>query len=94
MTSLILLFIRFVCRIPLRMSDADLLIGDEACHGENAYTWGDAPERSLLHGDTGQVPINGDGELGIIQGKTPTNGDEIGPVAKKEGFAYDPILTR
>jgi Amt family ammonium transporter len=76
------------------MSDADLLIGDEACHGENAYTWGDAPERSLLHGDTGQVPINGDGELGIIQGKTPRNGDEISPVGKKEGFTYDPILTR
>ena len=94
MTSLILLFIRFVCRIPLRMSDADLLIGDAACHGENAYTWGDIAERSLLHGDTGQVPINGDGELGIIQGKTPVNGDEISPVGKKEGFTYAPILTR
>jgi ammonium transporter, Amt family len=87
MTSIILLFIRFVLRIPLRMSDEDLLIGDEACHGENAYTWDvDPPSRSLLHGDTERVPINGDGELGIIQGKTPLNGDEITPAGKKEGY--------
>ena len=32
-TSLILLFIKFVLRIPLRMSEADLLIGDDAIHG-------------------------------------------------------------
>jgi len=36
-TSLILLFIKFVLRIPLRMSEADLLIGDDAIHGEEAY---------------------------------------------------------
>ena len=32
-TSLILLFIKFVLRVPLRMSEADLLIGDDAIHG-------------------------------------------------------------
>lgn len=36
-TSLILLFIKFVLRVPLRMSEADLLIGDDAIHGEEAY---------------------------------------------------------
>lgn len=89
MTSLILIFIRFVLRIPLRMSDEDLLVGDEACHGESAYTWGVEPEsqRSLLHGDTERVPVNGDGELGIIQGKTPLNGDEITPAGKKEAYS-------
>ena len=37
MTSLILLFIRYVLRIPLRMSDEMLLVGDDAVHGEAAY---------------------------------------------------------
>ncbi|KAI3993494.1 hypothetical protein MKX01_002507 [Papaver californicum] len=39
-TSIILLLIRMV--IPLRMSDDELLIGDDAAHGEEAYAlWGD-----------------------------------------------------
>ncbi|KAI8614134.1 ammonium transporter [Chytriomyces sp. MP71] len=37
MTPLILLTIGLV--VPLRMSDADLLIGDAACHGEDAYAF-------------------------------------------------------
>jgi Amt family ammonium transporter len=36
-TSLILLFIKFVLRVPLRMSEADLLIGDDAIHGVSQY---------------------------------------------------------
>lgn len=39
-TSLIMLFIKHVCRIPLRMSEADLLQGDDAIHGEEAYVFG------------------------------------------------------
>ncbi|CAM8890285.1 hypothetical protein QQ045_027884 [Rhodiola kirilowii] len=39
-TSLICLFIRFI--VPLRLSDDDLSIGDDAIHGEEAYAlWGD-----------------------------------------------------
>ncbi|RZC90689.1 hypothetical protein C5167_028520 [Papaver somniferum] len=39
-TSIILLWIRIV--IPLRMSDDELLMGDDAAHGEEAYAlWGD-----------------------------------------------------
>ncbi|KAJ7950019.1 Ammonium transporter [Quillaja saponaria] len=39
-TTLILLFIRLF--IPLRMSDEQLMIGDDAVHGEEAYAlWGD-----------------------------------------------------
>lgn len=37
MTSLIMLFIKYVLRIPLRMTDEHLLIGDDAIHGEEAY---------------------------------------------------------
>lgn len=40
-TSLILLFIKYALRIPLRMSEEDLLIGDEAIHGEEAYIFHD-----------------------------------------------------
>lgn len=36
-TSLVMMFIKYVLRIPLRMSDEDLLIGDDAVHGEEAY---------------------------------------------------------
>ncbi|KAF2481320.1 amt family ammonium transporter [Neohortaea acidophila] len=40
-TSLILLFIKYVLRIPLRYSDELLLIGDDALHGEDAYCFYD-----------------------------------------------------
>lgn len=36
-TSLILLFIKHICRVPLRMTEEELLIGDDAIHGEEAY---------------------------------------------------------
>lgn len=38
-TSLILLFIQHVLRIPLRMSEEQLRIGDDAIHGEEAYAF-------------------------------------------------------
>ncbi|PWA80107.1 ammonium transporter, Ammonium/urea transporter [Artemisia annua] len=39
MTSLVCLFVRLI--VPLRMSDEDMEIGDEAAHGEEAYAiWG------------------------------------------------------
>lgn len=38
-TSIICLVIKMI--VPLRMSDEDMEIGDEACHGEEAYAiWG------------------------------------------------------
>jgi Amt family ammonium transporter len=43
-TSLICLFIKYVCRIPLRMSETDLLSGDDAVHGEAAYFLNDELE--------------------------------------------------
>lgn len=44
MTSLICLFIKYVCRVPLRMSEQDLMIGDDAVHGEAAYTFHDVED--------------------------------------------------
>ncbi|KAF2111190.1 ammonium transporter mep1B [Lophiotrema nucula] len=52
-TSAIMLFIKYVLRIPLRMTEEELLIGDDAIHGESAYTFGDAVHMHLpttLHG--------------------------------------------
>lgn len=50
-TSLILLFIKYVCRVPLRMTEDELLIGDEAIHGESAY---------CLHDDIEGLEVNQD----------------------------------
>jgi len=36
-TSLIMAFIKYVLRIPLRMTEEQMLIGDDAIHGEEAY---------------------------------------------------------
>lgn len=38
-TSLIMIFIKYVCRVPLRMTDEMCGIGDYAIHGEEPYTF-------------------------------------------------------
>lgn len=43
-TSLIMLFIKYVLRIPLRMTEEQLEIGDDAIHGEVAYSFDDDVE--------------------------------------------------
>jgi len=63
-TSLIMLFIKYVLRVPLRMSDAACLIGDYAIHEEESYTFA-YYNRSLLHGDTRRGSQPGDLEGGI-----------------------------
>jgi Amt family ammonium transporter len=47
-TAIILLFIKHALRIPLRMSEEDMLIGDDAVHGESAYVFG-TEEEAMLH---------------------------------------------
>lgn len=54
-TSLILLFIRHVCRVPLRMSEEALLAGDDAVHGEAAYVFGPCE----AHEDGGEARAGG-----------------------------------
>ncbi|KAI9114342.1 hypothetical protein K1719_014570 [Acacia pycnantha] len=50
-TSIICVVINFI--IPLRMSDEELLIGDDAVHGEEAYAlWGDGEKLSIYSDDT------------------------------------------
>ena len=53
------------------MSDEQLMIGDDALHGEQAYAFvSDVVPRSLVLGDRKHSPSSGDGELGIIEGQT------------------------
>lgn len=54
-TTLIMWFIKYVCRIPLRMSDEDLLIGDDAIHGEEAYCFLDENVTGLIPSETAEL---------------------------------------
>jgi ammonium transporter, Amt family len=53
MTSAVMLFIRYVLRIRLRMGEEMLLIGDDAVHGEDAYTFKETTELDV---ELGIVP--------------------------------------
>ncbi|KAJ5711559.1 ammonium transporter [Penicillium malachiteum] len=48
MTTLICLFIQYVLRIPLRMKEEHLMVGDDAVHGEEAYALFFEGERSHM----------------------------------------------
>jgi len=60
-TAIILLGIKHVLRIPLRMSEEDLAIGDDAIHGEAAYVFG-SEEEALLHRGDGSEDMQGSEE--------------------------------
>jgi Amt family ammonium transporter len=76
-TSLICLFIKHVCRVPLRMSDEDLVIGDDAIHGEAAYTFQDVEDTTsnLLMGESPKE--NSDPEKGGATKGAATDNPEI-----------------
>lgn len=48
MTTIICVFIKFVLRIPLRLNEQQLLVGDDAVHGEEAYALFFEGERSHI----------------------------------------------
>jgi Amt family ammonium transporter len=48
MTSIICVFIKYVLRIPLRLNEQQLLVGDDAVHGEEAYALFFEGERSHI----------------------------------------------
>lgn len=74
-TSLILCFIKYVLRIPLRMSEEALLVGDYHCHGEEAYVFGEGTSAYVSGGLRGKeiqgLPL-GEEKGGIIMGKNPS----------------------
>ncbi|KAI9847426.1 MAG: Ammonium transporter [Thelocarpon superellum] len=92
-TSVIMLFIKYVLRVPLRMSDEMLLIGDDAVHGEEAYAFYGEGERTFLYGDQTHAPHHGDGELGTIHGQNPLNGEGNGESTGAVMEGKDPIST-
>jgi Amt family ammonium transporter len=47
MTSVVLLFIKYVCRVPLRMTKEQMVVGDYAIHGESAYSLRFDPEQAV-----------------------------------------------
>jgi ammonium transporter, Amt family len=74
MTSVILLFIKYVCRVPLRMTEEHLLVGDDAVHGEEAYAFFYDGQRSHINGDTGRSFTSKDLEdarSNVIRGHSP-----------------------
>ena len=90
-TSLIMMFIKYVLRIPLRMSEEDLIAGDYATHGEEAYVFGEGSSgyvKGHLRGkEIVGVPM-GEEHGGIIMGKNPgvnaTNGELEGEELKRD----------
>ena len=73
-TSLIMMFIKYVLRIPLRMSEENLITGDYATHGEEAYVFGEGSSayvKGHLRGkEIEGVPL-GEERAGIVMGKSP-----------------------
>lgn len=52
-----MLFIKHVLRVPLRMTDEQLLVGDDMIHGEAAYVLGPCEAHGhLLRGQDPQTP--------------------------------------
>ena len=90
-TSLIMIFIKYVCRVPLRMSPEQLEEGDFAIHGEEPYTFEyfnrnyrrinvgythDHPRDEEHNGDSGSDPRH----EGVLMGKDP----HLGPAEAKD----------
>jgi len=94
-TSAICAFIKYVLRIPLRMSDEMLMIGDDAIHGEEAYAFYGEGERNLLYSDLSRTPGSRDVESGmgtmpVFQGKEPPrNGDGIAGMSSSSNEKND-----
>jgi len=97
-TSLIMCFIKFVCRVPLRMSEEKLAIGDYAVHGEEPYTFAHYnvkhPTPPLMQRRTTKKSDVEDNK-GILMGKDPaqtserqvSSGDSITEVKGEKGVA-------
>lgn len=78
-TSLIMLFIKFVCRIPLRMSEEQLTVGDYAIHGEEPYTFAhynaQHPSPPSLKRRVTQIrPMDEEHTSGVLEGREPDSG--------------------
>jgi Amt family ammonium transporter len=65
-------FIKYVLRIPLRMSEEQLLAGDDMIHGEAAYVLGPCEAHEhLLAEHYSKRPEAGQGDLAVTLGRDP-----------------------
>ena len=92
-----MLFIKYVLRIPLRMTEEELLIGDDAIHGEEAYSFSDdveglVPSQSVEQRALDRMAhIQHDNYKGDVLEGQPLPGNSSGrngtstPVRKEEG---------
>ena len=98
-TTLVMLFIKHVLRVPLRMTEEELLIGDDAIHGEEAYCFSDnldglvptasVEQRAMARMEQINAPTDFKGQS-ILEGqRVPiSNGDgssQTPPQKKEEG---------
>jgi ammonium transporter, Amt family len=67
-TSLIMIFIQYVCRVPLRMTPEQLAVGDYAIHGEEPYTFA---HYNRYHNLVSARVKGSDEESGVLTGKDP-----------------------
>ena len=84
-------FIKYVLRIPLRMSDEQLLIGDYSMHGEEAYVFGEGTSAFVngpLRGKETHGAAMGEDQAGIIMGKNP----EVEERHTGSGSGSDPVV--
>jgi len=74
-TSLILLFIKHALRIPLRMTDEELEVGDDAIHGEEAYAFDYTVEPTRHNHDLERGhPSDDDGKSPDLEKVEPVSG--------------------
>lgn len=86
-TSLIMMFIKYVLRVPLRFSDEVLAIGDYAIHNEEAYVFGEGSTAFVHHHTRGVVKtgtlVGQDAGEGIVMGMLPEGGSSSSDKEKK-----------
>ena len=64
-TSIICVVVSFI--VPLRMSEEELLIGDDAVHGEEAYAlWGDGEKLSIYAEETTHLGLASSGATQVV----------------------------
>ena len=61
-------FIKYVCRVSLRMNPEQLAVGDYAIHGEEPYTFAHYNRQYAI---AGARLKNSDEESGVLTGKDP-----------------------
>jgi ammonium transporter, Amt family len=68
-TSLIMIFIKYVLRVPLRMTDAACKVGDYAVHREESYTFAYYNRQLIAHPDPDEKKDLETGIHGLIMGR-------------------------